>query len=140
MVWVTDCSFFCALFLPDDHSSAVVGFFENLHPQDTVTVPSLFWYELANVMTTAVTRKRLQPASVTKIVSLIGDMSLLSEECCGAEYVEKIHAAALRYALSAYNAAYLELALRNAAGLATFDKQLAAAAEKAGVTLYSGRG
>jgi predicted nucleic acid-binding protein len=40
------------------------------------------------------------------------------------------------YALSAYDAAYLELAIREHAPLATLDKSLRKAANRAGVPLY----
>jgi predicted nucleic acid-binding protein len=40
------------------------------------------------------------------------------------------------YALTAYDATYLELALRRSAVLATFDRKLAAAARSAGVRVF----
>jgi predicted nucleic acid-binding protein len=44
---------------------------------------------------------------------------------------------ARRYSLSAYDAAYLELALRKSLPLATLDAQLGAAAQQAGVPVLS---
>jgi predicted nucleic acid-binding protein len=44
---------------------------------------------------------------------------------------------ARRYSLSAYDAAYLELALRKGLPLATLDAQLGEAAQQAGVTVLS---
>jgi predicted nucleic acid-binding protein len=46
-------------------------------------------------------------------------------------------AIAREHGLSAYDAAYLELAIRADARLATLDKALRAAARKAGVTVYA---
>jgi predicted nucleic acid-binding protein len=40
------------------------------------------------------------------------------------------------YGLTAYDATYLELAMRRAATLATFDRKLAAAARAAGVRVF----
>jgi predicted nucleic acid-binding protein len=48
---------------------------------------------------------------------------------------DKIPILAEQYALTAYDAAYLELALRERLPLATLDAQLRAAASSAGVTL-----
>ena len=48
---------------------------------------------------------------------------------------EKIPVLAEQYALTAYDAAYLELALRERLPLATLDRQLRAAASSAGVAL-----
>ena len=47
----------------------------------------------------------------------------------------RLLALARQHALSGYDAAYLELAQRNAAPLATLDRRLAAAATAAGVSL-----
>lgn len=47
--------------------------------------------------------------------------------------MESHHEIAARHDLSAYDAAYLELALRRGLPLATCDKELAAAMAKAGV-------
>ena len=45
----------------------------------------------------------------------------------------RFHALAMEYNLSAYGAAYLELAQRRGLGLATVDQHLHAAAQKAGI-------
>jgi predicted nucleic acid-binding protein len=47
--------------------------------------------------------------------------------------VWRFHALAKQYTLSAYDAAYLELAQRRGMGLATLDRHLILAARKAGV-------
>jgi predicted nucleic acid-binding protein len=49
----------------------------------------------------------------------------------------RFHTLALEYNLSAYDAAYLELAQRRGLGLATVDWQLRQAAQRAGVKVIS---
>jgi predicted nucleic acid-binding protein len=47
----------------------------------------------------------------------------------------RFHTLAEEYGLSAYDAAYLELALRRGLRLATFDQQMISAARKAGIRI-----
>jgi predicted nucleic acid-binding protein len=60
MIYIFDCSFCAALFLPDEDSAKVKETFSQIDEKDTVFIPLLWWYEMTNVLTTAVKRKRLQ--------------------------------------------------------------------------------
>ena len=53
------------------------------------------------------------------------------------EYVSSVLPLAREYRLSAYDASYLELAIRHAAPLATLDGQLQKAAKHAGVKIFA---
>jgi predicted nucleic acid-binding protein len=55
----------------------------------------------------------------------------------GLPFAADVLALARQHALSAYDAAYLELALRLSLPLATLDRRLQAAATAAGVAIYS---
>ncbi|TAL36583.1 MAG: PIN domain-containing protein [Spirochaetes bacterium] len=134
--WVTDCSFTSALFLPDEKSVLVSEFFKSLGPRDRVVVPALWWYETANVIATAVRRKRISHADAAGVISLLGELGMGDENICGPDYLTGLFDLAQLYGLSAYDAAYLECALRNRAALATLDDDLAAAAGQAGVKLH----
>jgi len=48
----------------------------------------------------------------------------------------RFHTLAWEYNLSAYDAAYLELAQRRGLGLATLDQRLSSAAQEAGVKVF----
>ena len=50
--------------------------------------------------------------------------------------VWRFHTLAVGYNLSAYDAAYLELAQRRGLGLATGDRELRSAAQRAGVKIF----
>lgn len=45
----------------------------------------------------------------------------------------------MRYGLTAYDAAYVDLALRQRLALATLDTQMRKAAEQFGILIYSGK-
>jgi predicted nucleic acid-binding protein len=137
MYWVVDASFAAALFLPDETSSGARRFFAGLKPADVLWVPSLWWHEITNVLIIAERRKRLTPADVTKIFTLLAQFNIETDILCGTRYSGRIYEIAKTCHLTAYDAAYLELAMRKDATLATLDKQLVKASNLSGVNLFS---
>ena len=136
MIWVIDCSFYSALFLPDESSSKVRNFFLNLTKNDELWVPSLWWYEIINVLIVSERRKRLVYSDVIKIFSLLEKLELVTDTLKDTFFSKEIYELAQRYQLSAYDAAYLELAIRKGASLASLDKQLIKAASSSGINVY----
>jgi predicted nucleic acid-binding protein len=134
--WVVDASFSAALFLPDETSPTARRFFSGLKPSDEVSVPSLWWYEITNVVIIAERRKRVTPADVVKIFSLYSQFNLETDTVVGTTYSGKLYEIAKSGYLTAYDAAYLGLAMRKEAVLATLDKKMVKAANLAGVQLF----
>lgn len=99
-------------------------------------VPALWFPEVANGLLIA---ERAKAASPQQTSQLVADLNALPIEMDGVspESVQSaILAIARQTSLTAYDATYLELALRRTALLATFDRKLAAAARIAGVPLF----
>jgi len=136
MKYVVDSSFFCALFLPDECSSVVDAFFKSIDEKDTMLVPSLWWYEIANVLTMAVRRERLTHAQMNEIIGLLETIDMTTKEVSSLMQVTTLYEIAQLYALTAYDAAYLALAIAESACLATLDESLLHAGKKAGVDMY----
>jgi predicted nucleic acid-binding protein len=136
MRWVTDASFAVALFLPDETSPAARRFFAGLKPSDEVWVPSLWWYEITNVLIIAERHKRVAPADAAKIFSLYARFNIETDILYGTKYSGRLYESAKTCHLTAYDSAYLELAMRKDAVLATIDKQLVKAANLSGVNLF----
>lgn len=97
-------------------------------------VPALWHLEIANALATAERRRDLVGADLddalttiqmTATAALDTDMNLIT--------IREILANARSFQLTAYDAAYLELARRETLPLATLDKSLQVAAKKAGV-------
>jgi predicted nucleic acid-binding protein len=65
-------------------------------------------------------------------------LPIATDEQHGAESRGSVLSLARGHGLSAYDATYLELALRRGLPLATLDRRLRAAAEAAGVSLHAG--
>ena len=104
--------------------------------RDEAIVPTLFWYEIRNVLVMAERRKRIALARTTAFLS---DLALLPFSVDDLPREASVLALARRRSLTVYDAAYLELAQRIEAPLATLDQALITAAKKEGITLFKPR-
>ena len=99
-------------------------------------VPALWYAEVANTLLVFERAKRL---SVQDSVSYLSDIALLAieqDDLPPAVGQARVLDLGRIHNLSAYDATYLELAMRRAGVLATFDRKLAAAARSAGVGVF----
>ena len=71
-----------------------------------------------------------------RFVALLGELSVYQEGQSVSESVSNVLPLARDYGPSAYAAAYLELAIRRSAPLATLDRNLKKAAERAGIRTF----
>ncbi|HEB30008.1 MAG TPA: PIN domain-containing protein [Spirochaetes bacterium] len=136
MNWVLDCSFSAALFLPDEFSPKVRDFFANLSENDKLYVPLIWWYEITNVLIVAERKNRLNYVEVVKVTLLFEQLGIETDNTNGVPFSKEIYRLANLKKLSAYDAGYLELAIRQEATLASLDKQLLNAAVNSGVVIY----
>ncbi len=136
MNWVMDCSIAAALGLPDELSSKAERFLEALMAEGEAWVPPLWWYEISNVLVTAKQRKRLTQARVLNLADLYASLPIRTDAAPSSSVAGAIVQLAIDCEISSYDAAYLELACRLGAGLATLDEDLERAARKSGVALF----
>jgi len=133
MEYVIDCSFSSALFLPDEKSDDVQGFFLNIKSSDRLHIPLLWWYETANVLRVALRRKRLQHNDLAIRLDLFEKLPLETDASHGAGFSKDLLELGAAYKLSSYDAAYLELALRKKSKLMSLDTDVAKTARLAGL-------
>lgn len=112
----------------------VAGRFEDaLAARDSAPLiaPALIRSEVANALAVATRRLRLTPAQARQAATLADDAPITLEATAlsSAQWL----LIAQTHALTAYDAQYLELAMRRGAALLTADAALAAAAAQAGV-------
>ncbi len=116
----------------DERTPAIDAVFDRVAERGAI-VPRLWHLEVANSLTVAVRRKRI---SVAERADALADLALLDiavdDETEQHAWTATTHLADL-YGLSAYDAAYLELAQRKRLPLVTLDTALIRAAETAGV-------
>lgn len=137
MDWVVDSSIALAWGLPDETSKEADRFLSRISMKGILWVPALWWYEMANALLMAQRRKRLGEAERIRLMELYRRLPIRTDGVLDSDIVWRLQTLAIEYNLSAYDAAYLELAQRKGLGLATVDRSLRGAAQKAGMKVTS---
>lgn len=128
--FVVDASVSAAWLLPDEATDFTRAALQATIAAD-VWVPTLWLPEMANLLHGAQRRRRI---TVAQRIELAAAASALRLQVCREPVsLQTLDALAAEYALSAYDACYLELALRRQLPLATLDDALLKAMGKAGV-------
>jgi predicted nucleic acid-binding protein len=134
VTFVLDASVALSWCFADEVSPASVQVRERLATERGV-VPALWLYELANALTVAVRRGRMSAETAADMARLLVSLPIdLAEPV--RDLTELMHLAA-QHGLSAYDAAYLHLAITSELSLATLDDALGVAAHAAGVRLLT---
>ncbi|GHU29997.1 hypothetical protein FACS189497_09020 [Betaproteobacteria bacterium] len=95
-------------------------------------VPLLWYTEVANALLVGERRQVVSEAQVIDYLARLDKLPIAQDSARPDARRDQVMALARQYRLSAYDATYLELALREGAGLATFDGKLADAMRSAG--------
>ncbi|GAB4178163.1 MAG: type II toxin-antitoxin system VapC family toxin [Wenzhouxiangellaceae bacterium] len=103
---------------------------------EVVTVPGLWHLEIANVLLVAERRGVATEAQTIDYLQRLSRLPIMTDDAEPSRRQEMTMALARQFELSAYDAAYLELALRSGATLATFDHRLADAMRQAGGKIF----
>ena len=99
-------------------------------------VPSVFALEIANVVAKVESKGVVTEADSQRFIALLGQLNIATDQETMKHALGDTLNLARRYKLSAYDAAYLELALRTGLSLSTLDADLARAATSAGVPIF----
>lgn len=134
---VVDASIALAWCFPDETSAYAETVLVGLGGE-TMLVPAIWELEVANAIMVGLRRKRLEMPGVEQFLSLIEQLAPMQDARPVVEHMRDVLPLAAEHGLTAYDAAYLELALRRHALLATLDDKLLAAARAAGVVIYRG--
>ena len=133
MKFVLDASVTLAWCFEDTASPVADHALVALESGSEAGVPALWRLELANVLVIAERRKRLTEADTARFLTLIDGLPIQVVPEHGT--TRSMVALARAHGLTAYDAAYLELALRSGLPLATLDTRLGSAARVAGIKL-----
>jgi predicted nucleic acid-binding protein len=130
--FVLDASITLAWCFEDETTAPAAAALEHLRNREAL-VPPLWLLELANGLVVAERRRRITRAESTRFLGLVGELPIRIEQTSTLDVTSSIIDLARDYELSAYDAAYLELALRLGQPLATLDQRLRSAADRAGI-------
>ncbi|MDE3022767.1 MAG: type II toxin-antitoxin system VapC family toxin [Pseudomonadota bacterium] len=117
------------------YANRVLDFMER--EQAEAIVPSLWGLEATNVIAKAEVRGIVTEARSMEFVGLLKQMAIIPDAMTFESSLSDTLQFARRHGLSAYDASYLELALRNGTPLATLDEGLKKAMSQSGVDLFA---
>jgi predicted nucleic acid-binding protein len=132
---VIDASVAVSWFLEDEGSEFARAVRAKLPDAELVSTPDHWMLEMANALLMAERRKRIDAAAVNHSVGILRQLPIRIDTETGQHAGQQTLELARRHMLSIYDAAYLELALRLGAHLASLDEALKNAAKQRGVHL-----
>lgn len=120
---VIDTSFIMSDLLPDENGNEI-----NLALYD-IHVPALFYLECNNVLQVALKRNRIEIADHKEYLQVLNSLPIIVDKFSATcESLYSISKLSQKHDITAYDAAYLELAIRLGAKLASGDRKLIKAA------------
>ena len=108
---------------------------QKMESMETI-VPPLWHSEISNALLVGERRKVVTEAQVIDYLNRLSHLPLTTDTASPANIRGLILSLAREYNLTAYDATYLEWALRTKSTLATFDNKLAIAMKKAGGEIF----
>lgn len=134
-VLVVDNSVVMSWLFEDEVSAYADNVLDQL-PEIKLIVPAIWSLEVSNVLLVAEKRGRLSNEDVSDFLNLLKQLPIEVVVEDHAKSMPRILALGRANELSAYDAAYLDLAIQNLCPLATLDKNLVKAAKSCGVFLF----
>lgn len=139
MNFVLDASVTLAWCFADESDEYALGVLDRLRSSEAVAA-SHWGLELVNAFLVAERRGRIEPGDVPRLAKFVLALPIAVDPVARRRPVDSIHRLGRSHGLSAYDAAYLELAVRYGIPLATLDSDLRFAAEAEGVGLLAVEG
>jgi predicted nucleic acid-binding protein len=128
--FVLDASVVLAWCFPDENS-AVAEHVATLFKQgDTGVVPSFWPHEVLNALLVGEKRNRISTELVRSFLADLAALPVVLEQFPATIVFDRIQRLSREHALTAYDAAYLDLALDSGLPLATLDEDLVRACKK----------
>jgi predicted nucleic acid-binding protein len=131
---VIDASVALAWCFRDQRTEATAKLLERVQTDDAA-VPSLWHLKVANVLALAERRRRITPAESRELIALLETLEIVVDEETPSHALGRVLDLAREERLTAYDAAYLELAMRLGVPLASKDVDLCDAAARLGVSV-----
>ena len=133
--FVLDCSVTIAWILRDDSMNEKADSLLLLLEDQSIKVPTIWPLEVANVLCLAERQKKITAIEVAEFKEFLSSLPIDIDHETSLCAMGSIYLLAKTEHLTVYDAAYLEIAIRENCPLATFDKALKSAAKKQGVLL-----
>jgi predicted nucleic acid-binding protein len=137
VTFVVDASVSLAWCFVDESTPGTQALLDRAVDEGTV-VPSIWPFEMANILALALRRGRIDAVDLGAAITSLGRLEITVDVTATQRALSEILDLAAREKLTSYDAAYLDLAMREGLPLATRDSKLAAAARRASVEVLEG--
>ena len=134
MRFVLDASIVAAWALQDERSDEGEKLLLKVCANQAIC-PGQLWYEVRNALVVAERRGRMNPEDSDRFLADLENLPIDFHHDCDSAITMRL---ARVHKLSAYDAAYLQIAIQMQIPLATLDRKLESAARREGVTVLSG--
>jgi predicted nucleic acid-binding protein len=134
MSFVADSSVTLNWCFPNEHTPATLSLLQAAKRR-AVFVPAIWPFEMSNVLGLAQRKGRISDVDLNLVLAMLDTLDLHVDMSESQRDLRNLMAAMQPYSLTAYDAAYLALAIDLKLPLATLDVQLAEAAKNCGVSL-----
>ena len=135
MSFVLDTSVTMAWLFEDETTRTTEAILDRLNEEDAL-VPTLWTYEVGNVLLMAERRNRITEAQGRRFTQLLESLPIHISDSHLKSLWNNAVVVAREHDLSVYDGTYLDLAMREGIPLATHDKALRKAAKKLGIVTY----
>jgi predicted nucleic acid-binding protein len=129
--FVLDASVVLTWCFPDENAIAAQHVADMFKRGDTAVAPSFWPHEVLNALLVGEKRKRISRELVGSFLDDLATLPIVLEQFPAGVVFDRIQHLSREHGLTAYDAAYLDLALSSGLPLATLDKDLVRACKKA---------
>lgn len=133
--FVLDASVVLTWCFPDENATVAQLVADMFKQGDTALAPSFWPHEVLNALLVGEKRKRISQALVRRFLDDLAKLPVALEHFPAPVVFSRVQLLSREHDLTAYDAAYLDLALDNGLPLATLDDDLVRACRRAGVEL-----
>ena len=123
---VIDCSFIMSSIVPDEKQEEIDKVFKGIfNGEYKVVVPAVFYMQCNNVLISSLKKLRINLNVYKDYLQILSDFPFHAGKfCTKVETLQIIGTLVIKYNLTSYDAAYLELSKRLEAKMATLDQHL----------------
>ena len=133
--FVLDASIVLTWCFPDENAALAQHVADRFKQGDTALAPSFWPHEVLNALLAGEKRRRISTVLVREFLNELEALPVTLEQFSAEAVFSRIQSLSRKHSLTAYDAAYLDLALDRSLPLATLDDDLIGACKKAGVGL-----
>lgn len=128
--FVLDCSVTVAWCFADESTRTTDDLLESFSSERRAYTPAIWPFEVTNVLLVGERRERISPKDSSRFLTLLWTLPIYPDLDVTPSTLQRIIDIGRNHQISAYDASYMELALRRGLSMATLDNKMKTVAEQ----------